>query len=165
MDDVIARVSKYGATLANGAPHQQQIGQDILLVVGALAAEQGKSALVEITPYLWRTGQAQPDKEVRDQVDKLKALSDPEMFSDEALEVLDKMLTDGAALVSASHEQFGTSIEEVVDKMVEGGILAPNITTRVAVSEHAPHVITVEKIEPEDMLIDPPPAKKTRKKG
>ena len=33
---------------------------------------------------------------------------------------------DGIALTSASHEQFGTSIDEVAGKMRDGGIMGPN---------------------------------------
>jgi hypothetical protein len=179
LNDAIARVSKYGATLANGAPHQRQLGQDILLVVGALAAAQldpETGLLKGPRPMASLAASHTPVMDTlaptfrRAQTDAvLNTAGGPVWISS-----VEGPMRDGVALTSASHEQFGTSIEEVVGKMRAGGVLGSDTGSGdmdVAVVRNiARGADGVDRIVVDDMVVTEPgpdqrQAKKTRKKG
>lgn len=150
MDDVIKRVRAYGENLTrNGAPHQTGIGRDIMKLVDLVDVTNAKTAVTDAAAITAASAAKALQDELADVRGQLAdALAEKARLADAVADAaaenatlrakLDAALyasdpsglgsrkADGVALTSASHEQFGTSIDEVVGKMQAGGIMGPN---------------------------------------
>jgi len=150
MDDVIERVRKHAENLANnGAPHQTGVGRDILQVVSVAASHIASVAVTNAAAITAASGA----KALQDELSRVggqlaEVLEENTRLTQDLSEAVAENATlraeldvaryasdpsglgsrkaDGVALTSASHEQFGISIDEVVGKMQAGGIMGPN---------------------------------------
>jgi hypothetical protein len=140
----------------NGAPHQTGVGRDILKVVDLVDVTNAKLAVTgaqTITAASAAKALRDELNETKGLVNELEtklteALKENERLAKAVADAAAENATmragldaeqrsrepsglatttgDGIALVSRSHEEFGTSIEEVVSKMQDGGIMGPN---------------------------------------